>query len=145
MDGLFYVTLIAAILAFAWLFVRVATWAAPGSSESEPSDWYVLDATEAASRSAGTWQERRASIGTPMVPMRMGRSAYDGVTRDGMPTRVAWQAPQNRERSVVWVVPGRTAEPGFLQEELARLQRTGAIRNYYRIVAYPGGSVDRHA
>ena len=145
MNGMFYAALVAAILVFAWSFVRVATMADHRSSSRGQDEWYVVDASESALRRAGHWQERPTIAGVPMVPRVVGMSSYDGSASRATYAGGTWRAPRNPDRPLVWVLPGSTAEPGLLQEELARLKRVGAIRNYYRVVAYPGGAVDYRA
>lgn len=145
MDGVFYAALVAAILVFAWSFVRVATLADRGATGRGQDDWYVVDASEAGLRGAGNWQGRPTIAGVPMVPRVVGMSSYDAAASRATFSGGTWGAPRNPERPIVWVVPGRVAEPGLLQDELARLKRAGAIRNYYRVVAHPGGGVDYRA
>lgn len=145
MNGVFYAALVAAILVFAWSFVRVAILADGRTSRRSEDEWYVVDASEASLRRAGSGQGRPAIAGVPMVPRVVGMSSYSGSASYAAYAGDGWQAPRDPERPLVWVLPGRAAEPGTLQEELARLKRAGAIRNYYRVVAYPGGGVDYNA
>ena len=142
MNGVFYAALVAAILVFAWSFVRVATLADHRAPRRADDEWYVVDASEAALRRAGNWQERPTIAGVPMVPRVVGMSSISGSGSYATFAGGGWHAPRNPERPLVWVLPGRAGERGSLQEELARLKRAGAIRNYYRVVAHPGGGVD---
>jgi len=141
---MFYAALEAAILVFAWSFVRVAVLADRRPSERAEDAWYVVDASEAALRRAGNWQERPKIAGVPMVPRVVGMSSYSADSRATF-SGGTWQPPSNPDRPTVWVLPGSPSEAGLLQEELARLKRMGAIRGYYRVVAYPGGGVDCRA
>lgn len=156
MNGMLYAALVVAILVFAWSFVRVATLADGRSRGRAEDEWYVVDASESALRRAGHWQERPTIAGVPMVPRVIGMSSCGSpkvgfvVPNGGSDSGATyagdtWRAPHNPDRPIVWVLSGRSAEPGLLQEELARLKRVGAIRNYYRVVAYPEGSVDYRA
>jgi len=110
-------------------------------SERAEDAWYVVDASEAALRRAGNWQERPKIAGVPMVPRVVGMSSYSADSRATC-SGGTWQPPRNPDCPIVWVLPGGSSGPGCLQDELARLKRVGAIRNYYRVVAYPGGVVD---
>jgi hypothetical protein len=141
MDGVFYAALVAAILVFAWSFVRVATLTDRRPSRRADDEWYVVDASEAVLRRAGSWQEGPTIAGIPMVPRVVGMSSYSADSSATFSGGL-WQAPRNPDRPIVWVLPGGSSGPGCLQDELARLKRVGAIRNYYRVVAYPGGVVD---
>ena len=145
MDGVFYAALVAAILVFAWSFVRIATLADHRPASRGRDDWYVVDAAESALCGATGGQGRPTIVGVPMAPRVVGASSYDAATSRAAFSGGVWQAPRDPDRPVLWVVPGRTATPGHLQGELARLKREGAIRNYYRVVAYPGGGVDYRA
>lgn len=145
MDGFFYTALVAAILFFAWAFVRVATMAGPRVVERNHDEYYVVDASEAGLRGAGQWQGRPAIAGVPLLPRVVGSSSYGASTVSLSASEAGWEMPRNPERAVVWVVPGRSAAPGLLQEELARLKRVGAIQSYYRIVASAGREIDCRA
>jgi len=141
MDSVFYTALVTAILFFAWAFVRVATMSAgPRIVERDRNEYYVVDASESALRGAGQWQGRPAIAGVPLLPRAVG-----GANVSSSAFGAGWQEPQNPDRAIVWVHPGRSAAPGMLREELSRLKRAGAIRDYYRIVATPGREVDHRA
>ena len=142
MNGTFYAALVAAILAFVWSLVRVAMVSEPPSRKQASDEWYVVDASEADLRQAGIGGERPTIGGVPLLPRVVGGSPY-GYSGAGAGS--VWRQPSPSDRPIVWVLPSREIGSRYLQDELARLKRMGAIRNYYRVVAHPGEDVDYRA
>ena len=139
MDGAFYAALVAAILVLTWSLVRVATLAQRPSRDEAAEEWYLVDASEATLRLGGNGGEQPAIGGVPLVPRVVGSPSCNP---SGMGAGGGWRQPRPDDRPILWVLPARSAEPRYLQDELARLKRMGAIRNYYRVVAHPGRDID---